>query len=416
MTFVYGDRVCFLGTELALGIYSFLGTELKFNKIHIEKCPKLVYTLTRKPEIPVSKRSGLMKKRTLSLIALFAIIALVSISCKSTPDEKPEERAAPRVSASTQVDDSRGHMDRVTEARKRAMDFESPAYFPSEWEALEVKYNDAVLVPFQSAVQQANVLFDPIAEEYDEIFKKAVPLYAQAREDEIISIRDELISSGFISHVPEYLENVDKIALAALDQYEAEDYYKARDTAAEALKEYELLMVGARVYLTRQEVLDRGFNEYDLDNFEKADEVAGAAIDAYEAGKKDETVANAEEATLRYNIVLANGWTAYSSIQQASASAEKDLAIADKVHIASRDSFRDADAIFSQADEAFNSGEFHEAAILYTEAEAHFAVARRETEEKRQRAMESIRMASERMELSIESAIEAERLIEGGSR
>jgi hypothetical protein len=359
-----------------------------------------------------------MKKRIISLVALFAIITLVSISCKSTPEAGEEKASETRATTQAVPEALKGPMEKAAEARKRAMDFESPAYFPSEWDTLEAKYNDAGTKPrsSQNEIQQAITLYNSIAGEYDSIFGKAIPLFAQAREDEVISIRDDLINSGFIYHVPEYLENVDKIALEALAQYEAEDYYKARDTAAEALKEYELLMVGARVFLTRQEVIDRGFDAYDLENFNKADEVAEAAIEAYEAGKKETTVLHAEEATLRYNIVLANGWTVFAAIQHDSASSERDHAINDKVNIASRDSFREAETIFHQAEEAFNSGDFHDAAILFTDAEARFAVARHETEEKRQRALETIRMAEERMEFSIESAIEAERLIEGGSR
>jgi hypothetical protein len=298
------------------------------------------------------------------------------------------------------------------------MDFESPSYFPSDWEDAEAQYAAAGNMPKSNnnEIQQATASLSAVAETYDGLFKKTIPLYAQAREDEVLAARDELIFTGFTDAFPEYLQDADNIALAALDQYEAGDYYKARDTAAEALIEYQTLLVGAKVYTARQEIIDRGFLEYDQENFDKADEVVQGAIEKYEAGDKKAAVESAEEALLRYNIVLTNGWTSYASVRRASASAERELALTNKVNIAVRDGFRSADAVFNNAEENFKSEKFENAALLFTESEALFAVAGQETEEKRQRAIETIRMAEEKIEESVETASEAERIIEGGSR
>jgi len=56
------------------------------------------------------------------------------------------------------------------------------------------------------------------------------------------------------------------------------------------------------------------------------------------------------------------------------------------------------------------------AAIQYVEAEALFAIAGQQTEEKRQIALEIIRQAEEKIEESNETAIEADKIIEGGSK
>jgi len=349
------------------------------------------------------------------------LLALITIACKSAPAPKPAPTPAPAPAASqpqVSTDALRGPASRADEARRRAMDFEAPGYFPSDWEAAEAQYAAANNADKSNAsdVQEAAALFSTAAETYDDLFNKAIPLYAQAREDEILAARDELIQTGFTSLRPEYLKNADNIALAARDQYEAKDYYKARDTAAEALNEYGTLLTGARVYLTRQEILNRGFRDYDPENFEKADDVAQTAMVEYEAGNKEAALANAEEALLRFNIVLTNGWTAYAAERRASAIAERERAIENKVNVAVRESFREADTVFNQAEDDFKTEVFDSAAVLFTEAEARFALAGQETEEKRRKAEEAIKLAEEKVEESSETASEAERIIEGGSR
>jgi len=320
--------------------------------------------------------------------------------------------------AQASVDGLTTPITRAEDSRKRAVDFESPDYFPSDWEAVEALYTAAANMPVSTnaEIQQAAAAYNAAADAYDELFRKTAPLYAQAREDEVMAARDELIGTGFTEYIPEHLQSADEIALAALAQYEAGDYYEARDTAAKALDEYETLLIGARIFLIRQEILDRGFDKYDPVNFDKADEVTLAVIDDYEAGNRETAIANAEEVRLRYNVLLSNGWTAYAADRKKSVLLERELALAERANIAARDIFRDAEAIFNQAEEIFASENFQDAAIMYTDAEAIYVIARHETEEKRRRALETIRLAEEKIGESNEAAAEAERIIEGGSR
>jgi hypothetical protein len=345
-----------------------------------------------------------MKKIVFPVFVLLAASILIFVSCETTKDTGAGSQ--PTAGA------------RAEESRKRAIDFESPEYFPSDWENAEAQYNAAGNMPQSNASerQQASALYNAAADAYDEIFERTIPLYAQAREDEIITARDDLIATGFTNQFPKYLQDADDLALAALDQYEAKDYYASRDTAAKALGEYETLLIGGRIFLIRQEIIDRGFNEYDPENFSTADEVAEKALGEYDAGNREAALASAEEVLLRYNIVLENGWTAYAADRRALAVSEREAALTDRANIASRETFRGADALYNRAEENFADENFQDAAILYVDAEAMFVISRQETEEKRKRAEETIRLAEEKIEESGEAAIEAERLIEGGSR
>jgi 1,2-phenylacetyl-CoA epoxidase PaaB subunit len=346
------------------------------------------------------KKEELMKRKIFFILLILSIITLTCISCVTPPKPNLEVVDDARPSAGSEA------KTRADQARKQAMDFDSHTYFPSDWEAVENQYAEA----------KDAAAYNAVANTYNELFKKALPLYAQAREDEILAARDELIATGFTDVFPQYLKNADDLTLSAQDKYEAGDYYGAKDTAAAALNEYQTLLSGAKVYLTRQEIINRGFTQYDADNFIKADEVAQTAIDAYDAGDKNTAIANAEEALLRYNAVLSNGWTVYSTERRTSANKERELALADKANIASRDTFRKGEALNDEAMELFEAGNYSEAALVFVDAEANYAISRKETEEKRIRAIEAMKTAEEKIEESSEAAIGAEKIIEGGSR
>ena len=340
-----------------------------------------------------------MKKRLLfisMLTVLSALFLVMCISCKSTPAAPATPPPSPARPAAPAPD--RG----VQEARQKAMDFEAPAYFPSEWEAAEAQYGAE---EWESATKA-----------YDDLFQAALPLYAQAREDEIMAIREEIKASGLADAFPEYLKPIDDIALEAYTQYEAQDYYGAKETAAKAMEEYSTLLVGAKTYQARREIIDRGFLQYDQDNFERADEVATQAKTQYESGDKAGAVESAEEALLRYNLVLSNGWASYATERRTTAAKEKEFALEEKANIASRSIFREADVLFNQAEEDYARENFRNAGLHYIDAEARFAVARKDTDEKRIIAEDAIRLAEEKVEASSETATEAERIIEGGSR
>jgi len=364
-----------------------------------------------------------MKKKIFLAFLALIIFSLMGVSCKSAPKEEPnqqqqEEKQQEKQQQQPNSEEITAAISRVDTARKNAIDFEVPSYFPSEWEDAEAQYSAGKKMPSSNSdeIKASADAINKAADRYDELFDMTIPLYAQAREDEILAIREELIRSGFSTSFPQYVEKADKIALTAKDQYEAKDYYAARETAAEALDEYETQLLGAKILLARQEIIDRGFKKYDPENFEKADEISQTAVALYDAGDKKGAVEKAEETLLRFNIVLTNGWIAYAAERRASASSEREKALSNKVNIAVRDGFRDADTIFNNAEDNYKNETYSVSAIQYIEAEALFVIAGQQTEEKRQLAREIIRLAEEKIEESTETAAEAEKIIEGGSR
>jgi hypothetical protein len=353
-----------------------------------------------------------MKKHVCSAFLILSIISLIILSCKTTHPEAP---GGPGEPAAT-VEGLQDVVSKVQEARKRAMDFESPQYFPTDWEVVEARNGAATILPKATPeeVEKARDLYTTVAGEYDALFQKAVQLYAQAREDEVMAERDKVVGTEFADAFPEYLEKADDLALSALDQYEAKDYYTAKNTAVSALAEYSTLALGAGVFSVRQEIINRGFNIYDSENFIEAEAIGDAALDEYEDGNRTAAEGLALEAETHYRTVIANSWTFYAEDKQGTASAEKKRATDNKAHIAAKELYNEADGMYAQAEIALNDKKYEEAAIFYTDAEALFIVAARETERKRTRAVDTIKLAAEKIEESNETALEVEKLIEGG--
>jgi len=307
---------------------------------------------------------------------------------------------------------------RADAAKKRAADFGASAYFPGEWNAANSKYTAAANMPkkTQSDVRQAAEMYDSAADDYDEIFRKTIPFYAKAKEDELIAAREKLINTGYAYYFPEYLQNADDKASLASSRFKAGDYYSAKDTADDALNEYEILYTGAKILQVRRENVDLDFVKYDYANFEKADETALAADEKYKAGNKKAAEIGAQDALRRYNSVLANGWKADAGEKRATASLEREKALKEKANIASRDLFREADSVFNRAEKSFTVRNFQDAVVLYINSDSLFLQSRIDTEEKRQRALGIIKLAEEKIEESNETAIDAERIIEGGTK
>ncbi|MDR2370341.1 MAG: hypothetical protein LBD71_02575 [Treponema sp.] len=307
---------------------------------------------------------------------------------------------------------------RAEEARKKAQDFDGPAYFSGEWEAAETQYSGAGALSRtnKADVQQALVLYNSAADAYEGIFRESVPLYAQDRENEILSTRNEVIATGLTGQFPEYLYKADMVSTAALAQYKAEDYYAAKDSAASALSMYTALKTGAGAYLTRQEIVNRNFVHYDSENFSRADQAGLAAVNSYDTGENERAISEAEEAALRYKLALDAGWASYAADRGAIAGAERQKALDLKANVAVKEDFNNALKIYNQAETALRAKNHEQAAALYIQSESEFAAAGRMAVEKRRIAEEAIRLAEEKMIESEENARNAELILEGGAQ
>ena len=357
-----------------------------------------------------------MKKHYMLFLLAAVLTGLVFLSCKSTP--KVEEPVVEEKTVSKELLDAlNAAKDKAEAARKRAVDFEAPSYFPSEWETAEGRYSEAGALPKDTdeTVQKATELYTEAAGMYDDLFAKTVPLLAQAVEDEIIAARNELIATGLTREFPEYLKGADETTLKALAQYESGDYYAARETAATALAKYQILLSAANAFLSREEIIANNFISRDEENFNKAETAGSAAMEAYDEGKLQAARDGIDEAQLRYNLVLNTGWETLVSERVQMASAERQKALNNKANVAVRAEFNAANALYEQAAASLKERKFRDAANQYRESGLKFAAASKAAEEKRITAEEAIREAEEKIEASDEAGRQAELILEGES-
>jgi hypothetical protein len=314
--------------------------------------------------------------------------------------------------------DSGAAIANAEEVRQKAVDFEAPSYFPSEWEAAEGLYTQAKLLQQKGTEAPRMVIaaYDSAAKAFESLVPKTIPLYAQARDDEIMAIRSYLIAAGIRDAEPEYFSLADKTALTALDLYEADDYYPARDSAIDAFKMYQILECTYNALLVREEIHEREFDPYDPDNYYQAGELLNTAMEAYEEGKISLSHENATESLRRYNLVLDAGWEAYAQKRSSLADGERLAAVDMKANIATKDLFAEADMAYGIGVQSFDSESFREAAGQFINSEALFITASSATTEKRRNAAETIREARQKIVQSGRNARQAGAIMEGGAK
>jgi hypothetical protein len=376
-------------------------------------------------------------KRIYTVFVLIGIAVSLSIlSCKGSP--APVETPPPAVEPSTPpqppvqdpdlgppdqaaIDALNAAKGQADISRQQAIDIEGPSYFPADWEAAEAQYlaaGEQSQKPTQGEVKQALAQYKAVADVYDALARKCLPLYAQARADEINQARTEAIDAGISDISPSRLAIADATVDQALRQYEtgkeASDYYAAARSAFLALDRYRALKTGAIAYTVRQEIETRGFITYDPRNFELAEESASRAISAYDSEDIDIAASNAEEALVRYNLVLNTGWESYAAERRAAADKERQAAIALKANVAVKNEFDTANGIYGRAGAALQGKRFSEAVDLYLQSESQFADICIIAAEKRRLAEEAIKTAEEKVIQSDETARDAEIILEGG--
>jgi len=363
-----------------------------------------------------------MKKFPFFAPFIAVLLILPYFSCKSTPAAPPPAKSETPAAASRAVSpalmgDLNAARTRAEESRKKAADFDSSVYFPSDWEAAEAQYTRAGQMPSnnEASVREAINTYNAAADAYDSLFKLTIPLYAQAREDEIVALRNDLIAGGGQEAVADLLGAADKTALTALEQYEAEDYYAAKDTAAQALMMYQILTNAYQAWLARLEIEERDFVSYDPENFERAGEILNNALDAYEGEDYASAHEKANEALDRYNLILSAGWAAHAERYAAQAAEARQAALDAKADVAVRAVFAEADSSYKSGVTSLDNKKYADAAKQFYNAEGLFDKATVSALEKRGIAAQTIEEANRKIEESDETARLAEVILEGGA-
>jgi hypothetical protein len=365
-------------------------------------------------------------------------VSLLVFSCGGAPppvEETPQEQQQPPVVVDPDreppdqaaLDNLQKALSRVETSRKQALDIDSSGYFPPEWDAAEGQFAAARENAKEATlgdVKNTITLYDAAAESYDTVARKCLPLYYQDLSEEILQARDEAIDAGIRDISPARLEAADKLIDQALEFYEAgetanagaENYYAAAEAAFGALARYHTLSTGAHAYRLREEIEERGFTQYDTGNYELADESMVSGIAAYDSGDVKAANDNAEEAFLRYTLVMNQGWLSFAGDLRASAEAARRKALSAKANVAVKQEFSNADGVYTRGNVAYNTQDYAGSSEYFSQVIPLFLSAAENAEAKRAVAEEAISTAETRVSKSEKTAQEAEIVLQGGTK
>ena len=238
---------------------------------------------------------------------------------------------------------------------------------------------------------------------------------AQATGLNAYKVREEAVVAGAEALIPELLDMADDTGLDAIDQYFVKDYTGAKSIALIAESMYAALKTGLKAYMVREEIIYRGFEVYDPQNFNLADSSLESAADDYYAYAFGSAKDKSEEAQFRYNLALKTGWESYAAEMGSFASTERQKALDFKANVAVRQDYNTAQAVYVRANSAFQSKNFEQAAMLYIESQSMFAEVAKIAREKQLEAERALGLANQRMTESDETARKAEVILEGGN-
>jgi len=268
----------------------------------------------------------------------------------------------------------RAAVSRAGELRAMAADFDAASYFPSEWASAEAAHTEAGLTTDEAGAIAAHNL---AADSFESILRLSLSLYAQAREDEITAIRRGLTENGARAFFPELAGRADRAALEAWDLYEAGNYGDARIGAEQALSMFQILETGFAAWQRRREIvlMGLGFSDTAKDNLERADEIMGDAVHAYNAGDFSLAMENAIEAHARYSLLVSSGWTGLAQHRASTAEAERLAAVEIRGNVARKDIFEQADLIYVTALDLLRREHYMEAASQFEKATSLYSLA-----------------------------------------
>ena len=363
------------------------------------------------------------RKYKIGLFLLGLLVLIAAVSCKSAPppaEEPPpiEERAAPPPSVTPpDVAGVNAASARAEAARKLVMDFDGPNFFPPEWKSADSLYTEAEQQKRTSTAAEARDSIDrynKAADAMEALAGKTLLAAYEYAERELTAARQAAVNAGADVLIPDYLLDADNTVVKALDQYNAKDYYGAKDSAFNAYDMYTIYKIGLDAYKLRMEIVDNGLELYVASDIGLADDVAWSAIDDYEAGNYYDAVDKANEALLIYDAALKTAWESYASDKRVAASGERQKALDLKANVAVRDDFNSAENVYNRANAAFRGQRYSEAGPLYADCASMFEVVAWVALEKRQAAEAALTKANERVMESDETARNAERILEGG--
>jgi hypothetical protein len=322
-----------------------------------------------------------MRIRYALLGAVVAAMAL-SLSCATkppaaAPEAPPPPAAATPAPASEPAAPAIAAPDELkAEAaalRKRAFDLGIKDVLPAEYAAAEEAYNlgnakyGADNAASEAAYRDAIAL-------YSGAIERGLPFLASAEGDKARAAQGAAYRKG----AAQYFGGEGDSASAALAQAEASEkageYEKAIASYKSAASSFAALSSMCDAAASRDAIAARDFAKWDPSNWTLAEGKLSQARELLASDSKASLTA-ADEAGLRYKLVMQNALGYYMADRKTFSEAERDRASSIKAEVAVKDDFAAAASLYEEAEAKRAADDAEAAADLYGRSAAAYAAA-----------------------------------------
>jgi hypothetical protein len=362
-------------------------------------------------------------KLKIRYLVLLGLLAFVFISCKTTgttPDSLTggvtEDLDGPVEETDlAALADARA---KAEESRSLAEYVQGPSYFPLEWGVAEDRYSTAAgLTEAPETKKETNsriTEWKGIGVAYDDIYNKSAPRFAKEQQEQLAAARAAAVQSGADKLVPDRLAQADALAVSASQKTDTSDFAGSIKDGKEAWDRYKVLQTIAEAHAKQEEADKYDFFSSDPDNYMLAADAGNNAVSFYDEGDLVKAQDSANEALVRFNQVIKNGWLAQVEEKASVAREWRQAAQEVKAHVAVKPDFDAAERVYNQAHVAQRAEDYATAVDLFNQSEDLFITAHDNAVVKREKAEAALQQAEQKLAESGEKAQNAEEIIGGG--
>jgi hypothetical protein len=342
-----------------------------------------------------------------ALCAAVVAAAALALSCATKPPAAEPEAApmAPTVAAAQTPAAAAPAVAAPDELkaeaaalRKKAFDLGIKDVLPAEYAAAEEAYalgndkygkdNAASAAAYRDAVDR-----------YSGAIERGLPFLASAEGDKARAAE----SAAYRKGVAEYFYEEGDATSSALVEAEAiekaGDYEKAIASYKSTASGFAALVSMCDAAASRDAIAARDFAKWDPSNWTLAEGKLSSARDLFGSDPKA-SLSAADEAALRYKLVMQNALGYYMADRKTVSEAERDRASSIKAEVAVKDDYEAAVSLYAEAEARRAADDAEAAAALYDRSAAAFTAAYDSAKLKMDSAMSEI----ESLDAALETA------------
>ncbi|MDX9899105.1 MAG: hypothetical protein RBT62_09300 [Spirochaetia bacterium] len=357
---------------------------------------------------------------TIRRVTILAVVAAVLLaSCATKPPVAPEPEPvivepAPEVPTTPQIarEDIEALHGRVLALRKEAFELGLKDSMDKEYAVAEERYlagKKALDADDRPIAKTELGAAEPL---FADLVSKGVVMVAESRQTDANAARSRAMAAYADIQSPKALSTADAAMAMADVAFAAGDSKAAIEAYIIAITAYDAVEKRSTATSVKKTIDDLAYAPMDAGNYEIAGQKL-ARVDELLAQDARGAQDAAEEALLRYRLVLAKGWELTAGSNKDSAEKAKTEAETIKAQVAVQTEYAEAKAAYDEAVAAYSSGDHELAAALFNEAEFMLNAAYESAAEKRSAALAAMEAAQLKSGESASIAEQADETLAG---